>query len=292
MKIVQSYWSKPYEVSSDNGQMGGWTHKLFHYMSCALSCLKLSEYYQTELVTDQVGRNILVDKIGLPYQFVKEDLEGVNYPTSSWAIGKIIAYLSQTEPFLHVDNDIYIWDKFPDKIIQSNLAVQSVEEGYTYNDLYTRDVIDKFDYVPNPILDCKMYDYKVTGINAGIIGGNNISFIHKYAKEAIRFVDSNLNCIDKLLNPNGFNLVFEQCLFYNMARQSNEEITCLIDEQMNLEYRELVRFWDAPFHTSYIHAISSYKRHYVIGEQVAQRLWYEYPDYFYRIQQLVKDNEI
>lgn len=292
MKIVQSYWSKPYQASCINGGMGGWTHKMFHYMSCALSCLKLSEFYPLELVADNEGIDVLINKIGLPYKSVKNDLEGIDYPTSLWAIGKMIAYLSQEEPFLHIDNDIYIWQKFPDKVLKGNIVVQSIEEGYQHNGLYTMDVVGKFKDIPQYILNTISAAHVINSINAGIIGGNNVSFMNEYANEAIRFVKSNLNNILKLENPEGFNLIFEQCLLYNMAEQRNEDIVCLIDKRMTLEYRELVRFWNVPLSESFIHTISSYKRHFAIGREVAQRLWFEYPDYFYRIQKLVKENII
>lgn len=292
MKIVQSYWSKPYEKSVVGNQMGGWCDKIFHYMSCALSCLKLAEYYPVELVTDQKGKDIFIDKIGLPFRSVKDDLQNIDYPTDLWAIAKIITYSLQTEPFLHVDNDIYIWSEFPEYIVRSNLAVQSIEESYAHNRSYTEDIMDKFSYVPAAISKQKETGLEVNSINAGIIGGNNLSFIHDYGQEAVRFVERNLNDLDKLSNLKGFNLIFEQCLFYSMAKQRGEEIVCLLNEKMNLEYRELVRFWDVPGIRTYIHAISTYKEHYVIGEQIAQRLWYEYPEYFYRIQRLIEKKAI
>lgn len=292
MKIVQSYWSKPYEKSNVGDRMGGWCNKMFHYMSCAFSCLKLAERYPVEFVTDRRGRDIFVDKIGLPFQAVKDDLENIEYPTDLWAVAKIITYALQTEPFLHVDNDVFIWSEFPESIEKSNLAVQSIEENYAHNSLYAEDIIRKFDYVPEVILEQKKNRTVINSINAGIIGGNHLPFIHDYAREAIRFIERNLNKLDALDNLKGFNLIFEQCLFYQMARQQGEDIACLLNEKMNLEYKELVRFWDAPRFRGYIHAISTYKEHYVIGEQMAQRLWYEYPDYFYRIQQLIKANAI
>lgn len=261
-------------------------------MSCALSCLKLAEHYPVELITDRRGKDIFMDKIGLPFQAVKDELENIDYPIDLWAIAKIITYGLQTEPFLHVDNDVYIWSEFPESIRRSNLAVQSIEENYAHNKLYTEDIINKFTYVPEVILEQRGNFLEINSINAGIIGGNNISFIHDYAREAIRFIEQNLNDLDALGNIKGFNLIFEQCLFYSMATRREEDITCLLNEKMNLEYRELVRFWDIPHVRTYIHAISSYKEHYVIGEQIAQRLWYEYPDYFYRIQRLIEKNAI
>ena len=101
MKIIQSYWSKPYR-RVNNGFYGGWYSKIFHYMSCAISCLKLSEFYPVELVTDKKGKRLLIDKLGLPYTSASDDLEYIDYPEDLWAAGKIVAYSKQNEPFIIV----------------------------------------------------------------------------------------------------------------------------------------------------------------------------------------------
>lgn len=292
MKIIQSYWSKPYEQSRIGSQMGGWCDKMFHYMSCALSCLKLSEFYPVELITDQKGEEILVDKIGLPYKSVTKVFDTLDYPTELWAIAKIIAYDLQTEPFLHIDNDVYIWKSFPESIVNGVLCVQSIEETYIHNELFTAEIIENLEYIPNAIIEHRAGSSDRRSVNAGIIGGNDLMFIHEYAKEATRFVEQNAAYVRKLKELGHFNVVFEQYLFYCMANQQKKNISYLLTDLKDLGYRELVRFWDIPSRASYIHTLASYKRHYVIAEQVAQRLWYEYPEYFYRIHQLIEQNAI
>jgi len=292
MKIIQSYWSKPYEQSRIGNRMGGWCDKMFHYMSCALSCLKLSEFYPMELITDQKGEEILVDKIGLPYQSVVKVFDTLDYPTELWAIAKIIAYDLQTEAFVHIDNDVYMWKLFPDFITKGTLCVQSLEEIYIHNKLFTAEILDNMEYIPDSIIKQRAKSLDCRSINAGIIGGRDLTFIHEYAKEAIRFVEQNKDSWNKLKGLNYFNLVFEQYLFYCMAHQQKKEISYLLTDLKDTRYRELVRFWDIPNQASYIHTLASYKQHYIIAEQVAQRLWYEYPEYFYRIHKLIEQNAI
>lgn len=49
-RIVQSYWSKAYQ----NTPNSGWAFRESHYMSWALSCLQLKQFYdEIELVTDR-----------------------------------------------------------------------------------------------------------------------------------------------------------------------------------------------------------------------------------------------
>lgn len=288
MKIIQSYWSKPYEESRLGNQMGGWYDKMFHYMSCALSCLKLSEFYPIELITDRKGKEILIDKIGLPYQSVKEEFDQLDYPTELWAIAKIITYNMQLEPFLHVDNDFYIWKPFPESIETGDLCVQSIEKEHIHNDLFVTEISDNLEYIPNAIIEQRRNISDKRSINAGIIGGNNLAFIHNYSQEAIQFVEQNMGSLRKLKEPVHFNIVFEQYLFYCMANQQKKTISCLLTELKDPGYRELVRFWDVPNSSAYIHTLASFKKDYLIGEQIAQRLWYEYPEYFLRIQKLIE----
>jgi hypothetical protein len=126
MRIIQSYWSKPFEEDQKKGRpFGGWLHKRYHYMSWALSCLKLSQFHDhVELVTDTPGKKELIDQLGLPYTTVRSDLDSIHcYPTYVWVMGKFIAYEIQNKPFLHVDGDVFIWEKL--KFGGEDLIVQS-----------------------------------------------------------------------------------------------------------------------------------------------------------------------
>lgn len=137
MKLLHSYWSKPYFQSE--ADKGGWSKNIFHYMSCALSCLRFHEFYDIELITDKAGKELFIDKIGLPYSSVKVELDVLNnYPPYLWAIGKLYSYSIQTTPFIHVDNDIYIWSKFKDNLINAPLIAHNLEVAYPHNKIFWR----------------------------------------------------------------------------------------------------------------------------------------------------------
>jgi hypothetical protein len=97
MKIIQSFWTKPFLQSpdlQDSRMNGGWPARKYNYFSWALSCLQLCRYYQNvELVTDDLGKFILIEKLKLPYTSVKTELNRINdYNAGLWALGKICAY--------------------------------------------------------------------------------------------------------------------------------------------------------------------------------------------------------
>jgi hypothetical protein len=61
-RIVQSYCSKAYQ----NTPNSGWAFRESHYMSWALSCLQLKQFYdEIELVTDSEGADLLIRDHGV-----------------------------------------------------------------------------------------------------------------------------------------------------------------------------------------------------------------------------------
>lgn len=288
MKILHSYWSKPY--FREEADKGGWSHKLFHYMSCALSCLKFNEFFDIELITDKAGKELFIDKLNLPYASVQVVLDDLNeiYPPYLWAIGKLYSYSIQNEPFIHVDNDMFIWEKFRKDILTANLVAHNLEASYSHNKTFFSDIISKFSYIPCVLQDSFVRNNNVVEINAGILGGHDISFIKNYTDEAFDFINRNMDTIIKLNRPGMFNVIYEQFLFYALATQQNKHISYLIEDNVDEHFLGLTDFWQVPHATKYIHTLGAYKTWYIIGEQVAQRLWFEYPEYFNRIINLDK----
>lgn len=128
-RIVQSYWSKAYQ----NTPNSGWAFRESHYMSWALSCLQLKQFYdEIELVTDSEGADLLINKLHLPYTSCLTILDKLkNENPAIWALGKIAAYEVQQEPFIHVDGDIYIWKPFPKRIEEVGIVAQNIEKNYS-----------------------------------------------------------------------------------------------------------------------------------------------------------------
>ncbi|MCI1683929.1 MAG: hypothetical protein LKI39_15455 [Bacteroides sp.] len=129
-KIVQSYWTEAYRSSPNRG----WAFRETHYMSWALSCLQLKQFYdEVELVTDSEGAELLINKLHLPYTSCKTTLDKLSGKNPAlWTLGKIAAYEEQEKPFIHVDGDIYIWKPFPNRIENAGILAQNVEKNYPY----------------------------------------------------------------------------------------------------------------------------------------------------------------
>src|SRR5437867_638827 len=113
MKIIQSFWSKPafhnFQNYDNSRKFGGWLDYKSFLTSIAFSCLTLKKYNGSiTLYTDDAGYDIFINQLKLPYDDVHLTLnELAEEDHRLWILGKLKAINAQSEPFLHVDNDIF-----------------------------------------------------------------------------------------------------------------------------------------------------------------------------------------
>lgn len=296
MKIVQSLWTKPNlkKVNLDvcDRHMGGWTHRRYNYMSWALSCLRFREHYdEVELITDELGAEMLIGKLNLPYTSVRTELDQLNhYHPDLWAIGKIYAYSVQDAPFLHADGDVYIWSKFEERIETAPLVAQHAEIDYgSYGETFGQ-LEKKLRYLPDAVRWDREVNKDIIGINAGVLGGNRVDIINHYAREAFKFVDNNVEFLSSV-EINNFNVIFEQYLFYCITQQQGQLIEYCF-HQINNHFYGLAEFSGIPSKVQYVHPMGYYKRRQAICERVANRLRLEFPDYYFKIMNLLNTYEL
>jgi len=293
MKIVQSFWSKPIYSSfnqNNHKHFGGWRYKKYSYMSWALSCLTFKKNYNNiELVTDLQGKKLLIDTLQLPFSNVRVELDSLNrYPEQLWAVGKLYSYALQEEPFIHVDNDIFIWSRFPKKIETADLVAQNT-------DLIEPDYQQALQHLTShdielPLLLKKDYELhnKFNSSNAGIIGGNNVDFFKEYSKRSFEFIHSNLSKVNKNIIGSSFAIIYEQYLYCALARKYNIEICHLFSE----EERRLVSlpdFINKYNSFKYTHCYSISKHSIEICRELEHQLLLDYPEYYERINWLIEN---
>src|SRR6056297_2981465 len=190
MRIIQTFWSGATAYESPLEIKGGWLSAEYHWMSWAYSCLLLRRHYdEVELYTDQIGKKVLIDILGLPYTKVHVTIdEPAEIHPKLFSLAKIHTYSLQEEPFIHIDGDVYLWERFPKSLLNAELISSNLERNLFFNQEILEEVEQYFDYIPNHLKGVHRH-MNVFASNAGIIGGSNIDFIKRYCKEAFNFIE-------------------------------------------------------------------------------------------------------
>lgn len=255
----------------------------------AYSCLSIKNFYpDLELVTDDDGCRLLIDTLGLPYASVDLSLNKFDADPNLWALAKVFSYGIQTEPFIHVDNDIFIWTKFPERIENAGLCCQNFEN-------LTSDYREGLSLVRDShpsqtglfhdlsLIHCDSAEYH--SINAGILGGNDIDFINEYSHTVINGYKEYRNNLSSVGERVGLlNIVLEQLCFGVFAQRRQKHIEYLKDIR---DFDELVNniidIYTAPVKTKFVHCLGGIKKDILISRQIECRLKYHYPHYHNRI---------
>lgn len=299
MKIVQSFWTKPFLQSGDSLKdarlNGGWLAREYNYFSWALSCLQLRKFYdEVELVTDDLGYFLLIEKLKLPYTSVSLELNKLNdqHP-GLWALGKIHAYNVQHVPFLHVDNDIFIWNRFSERIENAPLTAQNIEMTVEEAAQTFKEMCSKFEYIPECLKELEGADLMQYS-NAGILGGTDMPFFREYTNEALRFVHENSHSIDahiETMNSAYVNVVYEQVIFNQMAKRLGREITHLFPEATDIP-RTIGFFHETERFGGYMHCCGTFKKSRLVYELLELKMKTLYPEYHGLITRQVEYSEI
>ena len=303
LKIVQSFWSAPTLAKSGSKKSeeiveilerktGGWLDKKYNYISWALSCLTFRKHYsEVELITDNRGKQLLIDRLGLPYTNVIVSLDKLNHQhLGLWATAKLHAYKVQKKPFIHADSDIFIWERFSDEIETASLVSQNQEVNFEGYNIIWKQVLNHCKYIPSYLVQDYSKDNIVRACNAGIFGGSDIDFLHAFVNEAQLFISNNESVFSKI-DVGHFGLIYEQYLFSCFARANNKSVTYLL-EGVNESYSKLVNFKDIEIGNRYIHTAGNLKSQSDIYLNMESRLLLEYPAYYYKIVSLLKSHEI
>lgn len=105
-----------------------------------------------------------------------------------WAYGKLLAYVDQDKPFVHLDNDVFLWDPLPQRILNAELCFQSHEPmnlfGYLYYDLLKKTWVD----APMRPWKIEQNEVKDFAYNCGICGGHNLPFFKEWIECSKQYI--------------------------------------------------------------------------------------------------------
>ncbi|MEW7290537.1 DUF6734 family protein [Aquimarina sp. 2304DJ70-9] len=283
MKIIQSFWTKPAYHNSDDTNArfnGGWPNQKNAFYSFALSALTIDKFYsQNELYTDQRGKELFHDLLELPYSKIHTKLDSLNdYNPKLWALGKLVACADQKEPFIHLDNDIFIWDKVSYEIDNYDIIAQNVEEDFPNYSKAFGYMLTNFESIPQELIHSFYKNGKILAHNAGFIGGKNFDFFQELKNKAFNLIETNTHHL-KNLDIGIFNTIFEQQLGHALTENKNLKVQYLFEE-VAPNFAEIIDFSSVPVSSKYIHCIGYAKKSVFACEQIEARLSYHFPEYY------------
>lgn len=293
MIAVWSFWSKPFFTSYKQV----WASDKHHLLAWLLSFQTARKHFQkTALFTDSLGARMLIEGLGLEFDTVSTALNALeNHDPRWWSLGKIYTYRLQTEPFIHIDSDVFFWKPFPVNP-ESTLFAQNPEVASCYMPEYFEAVTGN---VPGGWLPLEWEWYRSSGriqrtgrcgICCGVFGGSHMDFIRYYAGLAIRIVEhpANQKAWSHLGAAVERNILVEQyllaaCIEYH--KHHSESV------YKNLKIQYLFRSMNDAYNpqkaaeAGYTHLIADAKKNQAIADKVERRVMKDYPEYYQRCMQ-------
>jgi len=292
MKIIQSFWSKPAFHSVQNysnaRKLGGWLNFKYFLISAAYSCLTLRKHNKkVYLYTDNQGSELMSDLLRLPFEDISlslNELESEDHRL--WIRGKMHVIEQQQDPFIHVDNDIYIWEPLPSP---ETFIVQSRFPIWTEYKLSLNEIFANFKYIP----DClqERPTEKTMVANVGLIGGHDIDFFQKFCELSHNLLERNREFLP-LVNIGGFNQMLEEYLFTSMLRHERKDVFYLMENLKTRFPPSHLNFALIPVVYKYIHLIGQHKQSAYACEQLELRLKYEFPEHYARVVEIVRELDV
>jgi hypothetical protein len=191
MRAVWSFWSRPFEARTGRT----WCKPLHHLLAWGLSLATARRHYpETVLVTDRDGKKLLVDTLGLQFTVVSTELDQINRADPDWwALGKLVAYSIQDQPFLHIDTDVFLWKALPQEVAEAAVFAQCPEYFHRNSDRSSREIESAFSscHAQLPVeweWAASREDALFREENCGIVGGCRVDFLRHYARTAADLV--------------------------------------------------------------------------------------------------------
>lgn len=292
MKIIQSFWSKPsfdnFQDFQNSRRFSGWLNFKYFLMGSALSCLTIKKQQgNIHLYTDNRGKKIFIDQLGLPYDDASLALNALeNEDHRLWILGKLMAIRAQDQPFIHIDNDIFLWENLPNSDRSDFLIAQSETTIWQEYISSLNEIFANFSFVPDCMQERPTPMTMVT--NVGVIGGNDIKFFQNFCELSKRLLETNRDKLH-LVEIGGFNQMLEEYLFTSLARHNGRQIQYVLGEPIQGLPSSCLGFNIAPSVYKYVHLIGNNKSNPLSCEQIELRLKHEFPEYHRRVIEVISD---
>jgi len=290
-RAVWSFWSKPFQTD----RKSFWFSEKHHLLSWVLSFERASQLYsETVLITDDDGVRMLVDGLGLEFATVSTELNTLKTQDPDWWVsGKLYAYRAQTQPFIHLDNDVFLWKALPERVIAAPVFTQN-PESFTFGDesaWYRPEVFKEAVESTYGWLPCEFNWYVSARGNqpmcCGLFGGNHVDFINYYADQAIQLVEhpQNQRALPLLQRKTLDSFMVEQyflaaCVVYHQNQQKSVYRDVYIECLFN-SFEDAFSEAEAK-KVGFTHLLGGAKRNPELADKLEKRVAKDYPDRYER----------
>ena len=170
-------------------------------LNMLLSALLIKKHYGRIVLYTNQKYAAIIKEIGIPYDEINTTiLEG--YSEKTFSLSKMMVYMDQNEPFIHVDNDTFIFDKIPFKndidffFAHRDQGSFDVNEYNTFIRLYELyyKPIERINNLPNNFKENLLLNQIP---NMSIFGGNDYKTIKDATEKAINLYYSNKELFDE-----------------------------------------------------------------------------------------------
>jgi hypothetical protein len=284
MRAVWSFWMKPYQAH----RRAIWMSEKHHLLAWALSLACAREHYaETWLYTEDDGARLLIDRLGLEFTHVSTALDALaGADPNWWALGKLYAYRLQETPFVHLDNDVFLWKRLPAWLEEAPIFTQNPEPfrpgaSYYQPERMTAAVSRAGGWLPT-----EWYWYRSAssqrGDCCGILGANRTDFVRYFSELAIALIEHPRNQaawgaldskIAHMVSPEQYLLT--ACLEYHRHQSSSP----YRDVQMQYLFSSAGEAFDRARATElgFTHLIAGAKRSSVYVERLERRVQRDLP---------------
>lgn len=292
MNLIQSYFNNNI-TKADINYSGGYLSAEINWLSMAYSCLLLKRnnpdkrliFYGNETIV-----HLFKDLFKLPYDEYRIIECTGEYAKWFYCWPKIVTYQEQNTPFIHIDTDVFMWKPMPHRLLQAPLVAQHLErDSNFYMDVYRQIGIDRVQ-LPGYLEACNDGKY-INSYNAGLLGGNDITFFKRYLKEILDFVNSNRNCFLQSDRRFLYNVVFEQWLFYGLTKEENKVVDTFYKDAItdfDMEKAKVSQQILSLEELEYLH-VMEYKDNIRCNRFIAYKMQSEFPDEYDRILAVCKE---
>lgn len=182
---------------------------------------------KTVLVTDEVGKVLIIDRMGLHFDEVKLIDE-----TFSLKLTAIREYVMEGG-LVHVDLDTYLLKTFPIRVFNAPIFCDYIIRNNPIDVEAWKQCYSKLWYKDRLLNEIN--EENVWSIETGVLGCDKMGYLLEYCDYAKYIYNQNRYFIESGENLNNFKRVLENILPYYYFRDRNREIEVVVDRNKETE---------------------------------------------------------